>query len=52
MEAGSFFLFVPYQYTVSLTLYSILTPLKYHIFENILENKAYALLEQMHLNFS
>ena len=30
-----------------LTLYSIMTPLKYHIFENILENGAFALLEQM-----
>ena len=30
-----------------LTLYSIITPLKYHIFKNIMENGAFALLEQM-----
>ena len=30
-----------------LTLYSIITPLKYHVFENIMENGAFALLEQM-----
>ena len=30
-----------------LTLYSIITPLKYHAFENFMENGAFALLEQM-----
>ena len=30
-----------------LTLYSIMTPLKYHIFENILENGAFVPKEQM-----
>ena len=30
-----------------LTLYSIITPLKYHVYENIVENGAFALLEQM-----
>ena len=30
-----------------LTLYSIVTRLKYHVFENIMENGACALLEQM-----
>ena len=34
-----------------LTLYSIKMPLKYHVFENIIENGAFALLEQM-LQFS
>ena len=29
------------------TLYSILTPLKFHVFENIMENGAFAPLEQM-----
>ena len=29
------------------TLYSIIMPLKYHIFENILENGAFTPLEQM-----
>ena len=28
------------------TLYSIMTPLKYHIFENIMENGAFAPLDQ------
>ena len=35
---------------VMLTLNSIITPydtLKYHVFENIMENGAFALLEQM-----
>ena len=27
--------------------YFIKTPLKYHVFENIVENRAFALLEQM-----
>ena len=31
----------------SLTLYSIITPLKYHVFENIMGYGAIALLEQM-----
>ena len=31
----------------SLTLYTIITPLKYRVFENIMENGAFALLEQM-----
>ena len=35
------------QDTGSLTLYSIVTPMKYHEFENIMENGAFALLEQM-----
>ena len=30
-----------------LTLYSIITPLKYHVFENIMEKGAFAPLEQM-----
>ena len=30
-----------------LTLYPIEMPLKYHVFENIMENGAFALLEQM-----
>ena len=30
-----------------LTLYSIMTPLKYHVFENIKENGAFAPNEQM-----
>ena len=30
-----------------LTLYSMITPLKYHVFENIMENEAFAFLEQM-----
>ena len=29
------------------TLYSKMTPWKYHVFENIMENEAFALLEQM-----
>ena len=29
------------------TLYSILMPLKYYVFENIMENGAFALKEQM-----
>ena len=32
---------------IRLTLYSLITPLKYHVFENIMENEAFALLEQM-----
>ena len=34
-----------------LTLYSKIMPLKYHVFENIVENGAFAHLEQM-LHFS
>ena len=34
-----------------LNLSSIIAPLKYHVFENIMENGAFALLEQM-LHFS
>ena len=30
-----------------LTLYAMITPLKYHVFENSMENGAFALLEQM-----
>ena len=30
-----------------LSIYSIITPLKYHAFENIMENGAFALLGQM-----
>ena len=32
---------------IPLTCYSIITPLKYHVFENIMENGAFALLEQL-----
>ena len=31
----------------AITLHSIIMPLKYHVFENIMENGAFALLEQM-----
>ena len=31
----------------ALTFYSIITTLKYHVFENIMENGAFALLKQM-----
>ena len=34
-------------YQSVLTLYSIITPFKYHVFENIMENEAFPLLEQM-----
>ena len=30
-----------------LTLHSIITPLKYHVYENVMENGAFALSEQM-----
>ena len=30
-----------------LTLYSIISPFKYHVFENIMENGAFAFLEQI-----
>ena len=30
-----------------LFVYSMIKPLKYHVFENIMENRAFALLEQM-----
>ena len=33
--------------TFLLTLDSIIMPLKYHVFENIMENGAFAHLEQM-----
>ena len=32
---------------LQLTLYSIMKPLKYHVFENIMVNGAFAFLEQM-----
>ena len=32
---------------IALTLYSIITPLQYRVFENIMEKGAFALLEQM-----
>ena len=39
---------------ITLYMYFIIRPLKYHVFENIMENRAFALLEQMlhfHNNF-
>ena len=33
--------------TGAFALYSIITPLKYHVFENIMDNRAFALKEQM-----
>ena len=31
----------------TLSLYSIMAPMRYHVFENIMEKKRFALLEQM-----
>ena len=31
-------------YLMNIILYSIITPLKYHVFENIVENGAFAFL--------
>ena len=36
-----------YACTLVLTIYSMMVPLKYCVFENIMENGAFALLEQM-----
>ena len=39
--------FIPSISIYVLNLYSIITSLKYHVFENIMEKGAFALLEQM-----
>ena len=44
-------LVIHFSLCMCLTLYTIMTPLKYHVFENIMENGAFALLDIYEKNY-